>query len=107
MSRFPSEQSDASEGPLSERGAVDRLIDLSLSEWLAGAVPTTSNASLPELVSKRSQQSVFSNAQLDRALDDARLDIEQIAEAKSLDRLHEGTPGLPLRPSQPHLQYVL
>lgn len=82
MSRFPSEQSDASEGPLSELGAVDRLIDLSLSEWLAGAVPTTSNASLPELVSKRSQQSVFSNAQLDRALDDARLDIEQIARSK-------------------------
>jgi len=82
MSRFPSEQSDASEGPLSERGAVDRLIDLSLSEWLAGAVPTTSNASLPELISKRSQQSVFSNAQLDRALDDARLDIEQIARSK-------------------------
>jgi len=82
MSRFPSEQSDASEGPLSELGAVDRLIDLSLSEWLAGAVPTTSNASLPELISKRSQQSVFSNAQLDRALDDARLDIEQIARSK-------------------------
>ena len=82
MSRFPSEHSDASEGPLSELGAVDRFIDLSLSEWLGGSEPTTSNASLPELISRRSQQSVFSNAQLDRALDDARLDIEQIARSK-------------------------
>lgn len=82
MSRFPSENSDASEGPLSELGAVDRLIDLSLAEWLGGSESATSNASLPEVISKRAQHSVFSDAQLDRALDDARLDIEQIARSK-------------------------
>jgi hypothetical protein len=82
MSRSPSENPDTPQGPLSEFGAVDRFIDVSLSEWLSGCGPSSNNSSLTQEISRRSQQSVFSDAQRNHALDHARLDIEQIVRSK-------------------------
>jgi hypothetical protein len=72
MSHFPTDNPNQP----ADTSPVESLIEASLDEWLSGAAPRSSVASIYEGISKRNANGLFSVEELDRALEHANSDLQ-------------------------------